>query len=73
MDAPQQTTDELKQADDQQLESSSLPVGFIVNNKQSGMVPMSYQLHGSGHMMSVDGTNLPNYIGAVYDDDMRTE
>lgn len=37
------------------------------------MVPMSYQVHGSGHMMSVDGTNIPNYNGAEYDDDMHTE
>jgi hypothetical protein len=37
------------------------------------MVPMSYQVHGSGIMMSVDGTNMPNYNGAEYDDDMRTE
>jgi hypothetical protein len=36
-------------------------------------LPMSYQVHGSGNMMSVDGTNIPNFNGADYDDDMHTE
>ncbi len=36
-------------------------------------VPMSYQVHGSSHMMSVDGSNMPNFKGEVFDDDMRTE
>lgn len=34
---------------------------------------MSYQVHGSSQMMSVDGSNMPNFKGAVYDDDMHTE